>query len=330
MPKEMFKVSQSKLKTWRKCRQAYAYRYVDGLRRKKPSRPLKFGTIVHNVIEAYADKKDWVNTLDAIEKKEKKALAAARDEYGNIIEDVFTIMSEYFDHYKNDKLVYLPHKKKCSEHLFEIPLTKTILFKGKIDGFAKTGNGLRWLVEHKTFSRMPSEDHRWRNVQSGAYLWAADQMGVKLDGVLWDYVGSKPPGVPGLLQDGSTSIKAIDTLPSVVTETLKERKQLKDPKYQGLIKAAEESRKRWFQRIHSRRREPVIESIMGDFIETAKEMEAIGKESRVRTIDRHCDWCEYEPLCRAVMQGLDEKFTEKMEYYHEEEEFDYHQNLTEE
>lgn len=327
----MFKVSQSKVKTWRKCRQAYHQKYVEGLRRKKPSRPLKFGTLAHAVLESQAKKKDWEETLDAIAQREAKALADGREEYGNIIEDLRVIMREYFDYNARDKLTYVPVKKVLAEHLFEVPLVDGIVFKGKIDGFAKTGNGLSWLVEHKSFSRMPSEDHRWRNLQSASYLWVAEKhMGVRLDGTLWDYIYSKPPTVPALLKSGDTSISQIDTLPSVVKATLRERGQLKDPKYASLIKNATESRKKWFQRIHTRKRKEVTTAVMDDFIETAKEMQALHGKSQSRTIDRHCDWCEYEPLCRAMLQGLDVNFIKKTEYYHEENEFDYHESQTEE
>jgi CRISPR/Cas system-associated exonuclease Cas4 (RecB family) len=325
---EMLKVSQSKLKVWRKCRQAYGYKYIDGLRRKKPSRPLKFGTIAHYILETAANGDDWEEALDKLAIKEQRALAEARDEYGDIIEDVRTIMTEYFRYYKKDTVSYIPYNKQRAEHLFEIPITKSILFKGKIDGFAKTGNGLRWLVEHKTFSRMPSEDHRWRNIQSAVYLWVADKLKVKLDGVMWDYIGSKPPSVPTVLKDGSTSTRQIDSFPSVIRKTLKERGELNDEKYKSMLE--QDSSRNWFQRIYTRKRPQVIEAIVDDFIETAKEIEEIGQTSRVRTIDQHCDYCEYEPLCRAVMQGHDVKFTEKMEYYHEENEFDYHEVKSEE
>lgn len=326
----LFKVSQSKVKTWRKCRQAYAYKYVDGLRRKVVSRPLKFGTIVHQMLEAWAKKEDPFKLLDKINLKDKKLFQSEREAYGNIISDIRTIMTEYFLFHKNDGLEVIPLKKERAEHIFELPLTNRILFKGKIDLFAETGNGLRWLVEHKTFGRMPSEDHRWRNIQSSVYLWAGEKLGVKLDGTMWDYIGSKPPNVPEQLKNGDTSIRAAESLPTTIINTLKERGQLKDKKYAGLIKKAEGDRKKWFQRIHSRKRPAVIKQMMDDFTESAMEMEEIGMKSRVRTIDRHCDWCEFEPLCRATLQGLDVKFTMDREYYHEEDEFDYYNKGDEE
>lgn len=321
----MFKVSQSKVKTWRQCRQAYHFREVEGLRRKKPSRPLTFGTIVHEMLDSKINGNDPFKKLAAIAKTNAKEFRSAREEYGDIVQDVETIMREYWDHYKKDGLEYMRFENKRAEHSFEMTLTKGIMLKGKIDAFAELPTGLHALVEHKTFNRMPSEDHRWRNMQSAIYHHVAREFEIELDGTLWDYIRSKPPGVPPVLKDGSTSIKEVESLPTTIIDTLKERGHLKDKKYASLIKRAEADRKKWFVRQFNRVRPKVIDSLTADFIDTAKEMATLHGKSKTKTIDRHCEWCQFEPLCRAEIQGHDVAFTKRSEYRVEENPFDYHE-----
>jgi hypothetical protein len=324
----MFKVSQSKVKTWRQCRQQYHYREVEGLRRKKPSRPLTFGSLVHELLDASINGRDWLKHLKLVEKRDAKLFQSGREEYGDIVGDTRTILTEYHEFYKNTHLKYIRFENKVAEHAFEVPLTKSIVLKGRIDGFAEMHNGLRALVEHKTFNYLPGEDHRWRNVQSGIYHHVARELGVKLDGTLWDYIRSKPPSIPLQLKDGSTSMKEVDTLPTVVRAVLKERKQ-SEKAYAALLKKAEASRKKWFYRSFNRRRVEVVKLLTSDFIETAKEMEKLHGVSQTMTIDRHCDWCQFEPLCRAKIQGHDVDFIKKGEYRVEENSFDYHEEKVE-
>ena len=54
------KVSQSKIKTWRQCKRAYWFKYVENLRKKTKSRPLEFGTIVHEMLTGHAKRKGWL------------------------------------------------------------------------------------------------------------------------------------------------------------------------------------------------------------------------------------------------------------------------------
>jgi hypothetical protein len=324
----MFRVSQSKVKAWRQCRQQYHYREVEGLRRKKPSRPLTFGSLVHELLDVSINGGDWLKRLKVIEKRDAKLFQAGREEYGDIVNDTRTIMTEYFETYSETYLKYISFENKLAEHVFEVPLTKGIMLKGKIDGFAEMHNGLKALVEHKTFNYLPSEDHRWRNVQSGIYHHVARELGVKLDGTLWDYIRSKPPTVPVLLKDGSTSMKEVDTLPTVVRAVLKERNQ-SEKLYAALLRKAEESRKKWFHRVFNRRRDEVVKILTSDFVETAKEMQKLHGVSQTMTIDRHCEWCQFEPLCRAKIQGHDVDFIKRGEYRVEEDQFDYHEERAE-
>lgn len=310
-----FKVSQSKVKTYRRCHRAYHNKYVEKLKRKRVKRPLMFGRIVHDMIDAYANGDDPFEVLDNIGIENMKLFAAEKEMYGEIVDDIGIIMEDYFQHWPERDLVYLRRNRRSAEHEFEIELFPGVLWNGKIDGVAKTPNKLKWLVEHKTFTRMPGEDERWRNLQSVTYIRALDILGWQpVDGTCWDYIRSKAPPRPGLLKDKSLSKKKIDTLPTAILAAI-EAHGLNVKDYESFIVSMESNRPNWFKRIHTPVGKEVVDKVFADFENTVREM--VDKHGKVRdmNIDRHCGWCDFEPLCRAELQGLDVDYVKKKEYY---------------
>lgn len=323
MARNEFRTSHAKVKVWRKCRQAYWYKYVDKLRKKLIARPLRFGRMVHEMIEAYANKQDPMAHLKAIAKRDDKMFRAQREEYGNLVDDVRVIMSEYFDYWEdppnpNHKLKYIELQGKSSEHTFEIEIAPKIIAVAKIDNFAHTPNKLRWLVEHKSGKAPLSEDHRWRNLQPAIYIRFNEIVGLPaLDGTAWDFIRSKPPSAPQVLKNGELSARGLDTLPTKVIETMKaEGFKPSDKKYAPLIKLAEKNRGTYFTRVFNPAKKAMIDFLYEGFVNTSKEMADLhgSKRTQEMNIDRHCDWCEFESLCRAKLQGLDYDFVRAKEF----------------
>lgn len=310
-----FRVSQSKVKTYRRCRAAYHYRYVDKLRSKRKPRALTFGTIIHNMIERHAEGDDPMEVLNEFKPEDLKLFAAEKAEYGEIIEDAGRIMKEYFAYWdsQDEQLRYVRIKGKSAEHSFDIEILPDVIFNGKIDAIGKQ-KGLRWLVEHKSFKRRPNDDDRWRNLQSVTYFNAMDILGwPSVDGTCWDYVWSKAPGKPGLLKDGTMSRKSIDTLPSAVEAAIAEY-GFKTHDYRDFVRATEKNRSQWFTRIFTTVNQEVKDFVYSEFVETVKEMVDNHGKKKDMNIERHCSWCDYEPLCRARLQGLDYEFIKERQY----------------
>lgn len=312
---DVFRVSHSKISTWLRCKYAYHCRYVEKLRRKKKSRALSFGGIVHEMIEAFANGDDPFEKLDDIEAERGKLFKADVEEYGDIIQDVRVIMTDYFNYWDEKSLVYTRRKGSASEHKFEITLKDGVTLVGKIDNLGRTPNKLRWIVERKTFSQMPNDDHRWRSNQSAIYTRVNDILGwTPVSGTLWDYIWSKPPSEPQFKKDGEMSKRQILTLPSKVALTLEEHNL--DPKKFGfLIKGAEENRAKWFQRVFSPTKRRVVDLLWAELMETTEEMVELHGKRKARNIGRHCDWCDYEAICRAALQGSDVDFVKEREFY---------------
>lgn len=308
-------ISQSKVKTYRRCRRAFHNKFVLGLQKIKRKRPLVFGTIVHQIIEANFEGENWKKVLKQINIEEGAMFRREREMYGDLIQDVKDIMIDYFDHWEGS-VKPIRHGGRSSEYEFRIELEDGLWFTGKIDAVVRS-KGMRWLMEHKTFSRLPSEDERWRSVQAAVYFRALEEMGFKpMDGILWDYVSSKPCNVPGeLTPTGKLSTRRIDTLPSRVRRWIKEEEiDAKSKEAKKLLADATENRRNRFLRIYSPIKPRIVDNIWDDFVDTAKEIADNFGTKKDQNIERHCSWCDYQPLCKAEATGSDLEWLLKREY----------------
>lgn len=311
----VFRLSHSKIGTWRRCRRAYHYKYIEKLRRRRKSRPLQFGTMVHELLQCWIEGDDPFELLDEMAKKQGKLFRSEVEEFGDIVEDVRCIMTEYFEYHDEKALTYIRLNRRSAEHKFEVEILPGVFLVGKIDGIAKTPNKLRWIVEHKTFKTMPNEDHRWRNIQSAVYTRVNEMLGwPSVDGTCWDYIKSKPPAIPQVLKTGKMSQRGIDSLPSRIIKTLEER-GLDPAKFATMMASAESNRKTYFQRIFNPVKARVVDALWADMLETAQEIRELHGKVKSRTIERHCEWCDFEPLCRGTLQGLDVDHIMEKEYY---------------
>jgi hypothetical protein len=312
--RNVFKCSQSKIKVWRRCAYAAHLRYVEGLRRRVKARPLQFGSLVHTMLEADAEAKNPYKALTTAI-TEQKLFASEREELMEIATDARLIMRDYFDFWEDakerDQLVPTSRKGKKAEHQIFVEIAPGIELEVKLDMLAETGDGRQVLVEHKTFKQMPSDDHRWRDLQSNIYKRVVDELKIKVDGMCWDYIRSKPPTLPQLLKNGELSQKRLDTLPAALVAFGKERKiEIPD----RMLKAAQDNRKKWFLRQFTTFRKPTVAMVTDDFLESARDMAQNLGTRKAKTIDRHCDWCEFESICRAELTGADASFIRKKEF----------------
>ena len=311
------KISQSRVKLRRRCAAAHGYKYYDHLRKKVKSRSLKVGSIIHDMLEAHANGDDPFGVLNTINLDERKLFEAEREMYGDIINDIRYIMTDYFAFWKGRDITYLRKNGKNAEHSFELELEKDLIIVGRIDGIAKPRKSpLKFVLEHKTFKRTPSEDSRWRNVQSAIYLRIVEMLDWgHFDGMIWDYIGNRPPAEPEILKSGKLSHRSITTTPSALAAFLK-RNNLSTIHHKELIDEVKGRQDEYFFRVQRPIKPDVVDSVFNDFVSTARTIIEEDGRNRVRSIDPfHCAMCDYEPLCRAELQGLDVDFVKEREYY---------------
>jgi hypothetical protein len=271
------------------------------------------------MIEENANGRDPFKVIDEVTLEEQAMFTAERDMYGDILEDLRTIMTDYFAYWQPRDLVFLPVDGQYAEHDFEIELDDGILFKGQVDGLGTTPSKLKWLVENKTFDKLPSDDHRWRNLQSVVYVKAIEELGwvKKIDGVCWNYIKSHAPTIPEVVSKGTRLSKSkITTLPSVVRRVLKEN-NLSEADHKEQLEHAEQSRDQYFQRIFTPLNRTTVDNIFNGFVETAIEMRDNHGKKKDKNLGRGCEWCDYEPICRAELTGGDVDFVKEREFNRE-------------
>jgi hypothetical protein len=310
-----FKVSQSKVRQYRDCKAKWWYAHVLKIEPKRKPRPLSFGTISHKMKERLARGDDPLKYLDLIPREDLETYRDNPEIYGDIIEDLRHIYASYMDFWEGRELIYLEHDNRRAEFPFEVEIKKdNLLIKGTIDAVTRHRN-MNWLTEHKNHARIPNDDERWRSVQSVVYIRILQMLGwwKNIEGTCWDYIRTHPPSRPQLLKDGSISRRKIDSLPIVIEETLAQHK--KQPGYKSLIDAAISNMPTYFVRVYTPIKTKVVDKLWSDFLATAREMSDVDyRTTPVRTIARHCSYCQYAPICRAAIEGGDEDFVIEHDY----------------
>jgi hypothetical protein len=310
----VFQCSQSKISAWRRCKYYAFLRYIEGLRKRVKDRPLQFGTLAHTVLEVDAGGGQPFKAL-SVAVKEQKLFAQEREQLTQTADEVRVIMRDYFEFWDQAKpaqqLTPIKRKGKSAEHQIFVEIAKGIQLEVRLDLLATRGSGGVFLVDHKTFRQKPTEDHRWRSLQANIYKKATDIEGIKLDGMCWNYIRSKPPTFPQLKKNGELSLKRLDTLPEAL-KTFGKAQKIEIP--ERMMSTALANRSSWFMRDFMPFRKTTVEAMATDFIESARDMAQNLGVQKAKTIDRHCDWCEMEAICRAELQGGDVKYIKTKEY----------------
>lgn len=305
---EPVRVSFSRVKTRRRCHRAHHYKYIQGLQRKKPGIALFKGSIVHDMVEAHLIGKDWKKVLKKYEKEFNKLFKEEKEMHGDLPGNMRRIMEGYIEHWKKDKLVYTAVEEK-----FEFKLDKGIIAVFQIDAAVKDAKKRPWLLERKTPKSFPDEDVRMSDIQTVLYLWAWLSIGRKAQGILWDYVRSKPPTIPDQLKAGGLSIaKNIDTTYDVYLNEIK-RLKLNPKDYTEKLDSLKGTDQKFYRRVYMPVSQGVMETIVEDFKTTAREIRD-NPDSQVRTLSYDCRQCEFYNLCQAELRDLDTDFILKSQY----------------
>lgn len=304
-----FEVSQSKIKTWRQCRKAYDYKYIQKLTKKYKPMPFLRGDIVHQMLEAHYQDKDPWKPFKKVIRENEKVLRTHVEEYGDLEGQLKTLMRGYFEFYEDEKLKPLEIEKE-----FRVPLTKGIYITGKMDLIAKHQN-MKWMVEHKCHNIIPSSSVvPYSNMQSSIYVWAYNQENKKpLDGIMWNYLLGKPLSTPELLKNGEMSRRNSNTTWSLYKKALKAAK-LDPADYEDMKEKLKGNEDLIYQRTYVPTNQHMMDIVVEDAVTTAKEMEKLGGKDTTRNLGRHCDYCEFKTLCLAQLKGLDDNFILKSDF----------------
>ena len=316
MAAEVITFNQSRVKTFNRCPKQYEYKYIQLLNPKKKVRPLYGGSWTHRALETYYSEGDWkighqeyVREWDKLFDEEKQQLS---QKFGPMPDAISRIMRSYEWYYRNDGW-----KPVMVEQILEVetPLIikgKRVVFKGRLDLVIEDENGQYWLIDHKTATRIPDPtSYHAMDPQLMLYPWAAQiQYKIEIAGVIYNYVRSKPPSVPGINKDGSISRRKVDT--DYPTLLLFLKKNGYDPA--DFVDALRPLAKRspFLRRYRLPRESQVTKEVLLDTLSVVKRTQETKRFTR--TITRECGQCSYHDLCRAELNGFDTTMMRETNY----------------
>jgi CRISPR/Cas system-associated exonuclease Cas4 (RecB family) len=283
-------INQSRIKCFTNCHRQHHYKYILQVPMDSPikSRALTFGSSFHWLVEQQEDFPDM--------KPEDLPRITEEVIDEETYQEAIVTFKEYQWHYRNDPLRY----HAVDGHRTEIPLevhTKTgLTLKGTADGIVEYQGGL-WLVDHKTFGRaIPSMHELTFSRQSTYYTYLFERAyGIKLQGMLWDYVKSKPIKDPRF--DGLTFRKpSKQVLPFHAASYMFENKRAL-AQYSWYLQLTVKNTKDYFVRIAIPRDEDIYEQMLRKIQKAITEIKTIGKTARDPSIGPLCTFCQYRARC---------------------------------
>lgn len=310
----------SMVRTYRRCPKAYEYKYLQNLQRVAPPAPLIRGTIIHQILDARAistpSGKGFKTIMSEYREKYGTLFKEEQEMYGeNFLDNIERVYQGYLREYPDEDLEYM-----SSEEFVSTPLVGDIIFQGHLDKRVFK-DGRLWVMDHKTHRNIPTEEQRFNDYQILMYVWAYNRehaKGDQIDGVIWDYIRTKPPTIPEpLVKGGLSQAKNIDTDVYTYTRELVKLKLDPKPYKVFLAELAKRARGKFYQRVYLPAPSKVmVEQVVQDFTQSSQIMH--GLKVYPRTMTRDCSWCEYYRICNAELRGLDHKFVRNSEYKVEE------------
>lgn len=310
------KVSQSKLKNWRKCHKLYEYKYIQKIERKVKATPLFAGDIIHKCLELWYIGKSFDHLLEDARKKWNRLFDEEKVDEENIPDMIDSVVTRYIEYYFNDNLEPLEVEK---EILVPLVPEEDIWLEGKIDLIATDVNSKRkqelWLVEHKSANKIPDEGVRMSDIQSVIYFWALVELGYDTPkGIIWDYLRKKQPSVPQKLKSGELSKnKKIDTTPDVFMQAILDN-NLDPEDYHDILEKLEGRQDTFFRRIKLPFSKYMVDQVVEEAKATAIEIKKMAGVLTDRNLTYECDRCEYFSLCQAELRGQDSEYIKKKQF----------------
>ncbi len=304
-------VTHSLLKTFRGCPRAAMYKYHDSLAPRALSKPLKRGTWLHALLEAYYLGEDWKAVHKHLSNKFSELFDEEKDTLGDLPFEMLKLMRSYLWHYHNDA-DWTVHEV---EFKLEAELPNGIQWQGKSDMLVEDNYGL-WVVDHKSHQIIPSHTQRVLDQQSVLYLWACHQNKIPVKGFIWNYIRTNGPKPVLLTQKGVLrKNQGVTDFPTAVLEL---RRQGIDWRTDLNVKAFVENLARqrfkegrdqsspFFIRTIMEKNDDMVKRALLEASHTAERFMDYPFEERdavERVPQKSCDWCGFRNLCTTELTG---------------------------
>lgn len=309
----LLKVSVTKLLTWLRCRMKYYYRYILNLKKKVIAVAPARGSIIHTCLEAHYKGQPWVAALERWQQDTETNLLPfmtdeQRAEWETIPRDVYRIVQGYLR-------AFTAHDQQFDvlavEHEDTVELPSGITLEYRLDRLLREkATDMLFILDSKSIAQIPTDNIRFTDVQSVVYIWAhAKRIGKDIAGLIWDYIRTKAPVVPKLLQKGGLSRdKSIDTdWPTYLAAI--QANGLNPVDYEDMRAILAE--KAFYKRVKQAKPVALMQQMLTEVDYTSRQIQATHKlinDGRSvifpRTLLHSCSWdCEFAELCFAQLAG---------------------------
>lgn len=300
------------------CPYQHWLRYVRKLSKRRPERPLYFGTDFHKLLELRNKPEELTEAISHIKDTFYEMPASWQGDLGeNYIEDLLSIFEDYNEVYAGIR------QPQVTEKEFELEVGshkgEPIVFVGKIDElYLLKHNGVKSIIlgEHKTFSQKPSMDLLVMNTQKCLYAKAVQFMkGILPTQVKWDYIKSSPAAEPIWLEKSNRFSEASSS--KITPMSWKRACIARGISDVEVIKRGErfaDNISEFFFQVCLDIDPDMVEDLWQGFLFTAKQIIQFGEKNKTKNVTRDCLWCSYHDICYAELTGADPEYIIEKEF----------------
>lgn len=305
MTEVLFKISNSKARTWRRCPKKYEYKYVQRLRRKEKALPLERGTWMHELLQTYYDAGDWRKTHKRLKRRFNNLFEDERALLGDLPGECARIMAAYLREYEEED----GHLRIVDTELNEyVTLPNGLRVQVIVDLVYEDDMGL-WIMDHKFRGQFESPENMRLDPQLTVYYWALEVLGYPCVGTVYNEVLTKPPTIPKLTAKTGRLEKRSNMFTDQYTYAQAVKAHGFDlGDYADILKIIGLSQKdKFFRRTYLPRDKAMVRNTMRDLTWTAQEiMDAEHTGRFPRSQDKSCKYgCEYKDVCLTQFHGGD-------------------------
>jgi hypothetical protein len=350
-------ISQSKLKSFRRCQKQYSFRhdYADEgkeLVRKMPKLPLSRGSWMHELQQAHHRRwagikkgSDWEEVHEKLTQTFNSFFEEEREELGDLPSETERLFRSYLRFWGEDEARYdvarLGNGTPAIEFAFEVDLSRWGIldpFKGRVDLLVSDSeySGI-WIWDHKWVRSVPDADDRMMSPQSLLYGWALKKMGLDIQGFVYNYGRTKAPTIPRVLKRPPGVLSQASRMDTdYYTYAMAIKRQHGDKwkfyartQYKDTLIRLKHRDKLWFRRERIPLDDGAMKRAVQEMIVTARDIARRNKKHPPRSYFYNCGHrnagCDYHDLCVTEFRGLNiepllrDRYVQQPERYSEEE-----------
>jgi hypothetical protein len=298
------RLSNSRLKTYRRCPKQYEFKYVMGLKTRREDLPRKRGSWLHELLMTHYDGEDWKYRHQILTAKFMEMFEEEREELGDLPAECHRIMVSYLQHWaRHDRGLRVVDSEL--DELMTLPNGDEFNFI--IDLIVEESDGGLWLWDHKTVGNFMDAEFMLIDAQLARYFWAAERMGyTPLRGIVFNELSTRVPTVPKFLKASGRLEMRKNIRCDVYTYYREILQRDLDPRtYASFLKMLMRQSDQWFRRTKLPKDKPLTDRVLAEMMMTAREIKAaVDLNEFPRTPDRSCTWgCDFLHPCMIQLQG---------------------------